>query len=99
MECEQTFTNWDTYIKHTAEHATHSLVCPLCKIKFETVEDVEFHIEEHAIAEEHFACTICSSSYLTETLLKDHLMEYHEGTIMLEEHLEPEEEEIGEIVP
>lgn len=75
-ECDEIFTNRDDLIYHSAVHATESLTCPLCKDKFDSIDEVTEHIKLH-IKGEQYACEFCDSIFLTEEKLQQHSNEHH----------------------
>ncbi|XP_063705346.1 zinc finger protein pita-like [Culicoides brevitarsis] len=79
-ECSDVFTDHEAFIAHSAEHTTQNLICPLCKLKFDKMEDVDLHIEEHALASTHYSCNTCSCAFLSEELLEKHFKENHSLT-------------------
>lgn len=52
-------------------------------MKFKTIEAVDGHIEEHALATEHFSCELCSCAYLTEQQLEKHFEEEHDSSVLV----------------
>lgn len=70
-ECSETFTDRDKLIFHSANHATESLKCPLCKQQFDSLNDVTEHIKQHT-EDEQYACEFCDSIFLTEEQLQEH---------------------------
>lgn len=44
------------------------------------MNEVDLHIEEHALASEHFPCEDCSCAFLTVDLLEKHFEEDHNGS-------------------
>lgn len=70
-DCDATFTKRDDLVYHSAIHATENCLCPLCKEKFNSIEDVTEHIKLHTKGEQ-FACEFCDLIFTTEDKLIDH---------------------------
>lgn len=82
-ECAAMFDNQDDLIYHSAEHATQSLTCPLCRERFETLEQVTEHIKEHSEGIQ-FACDYCDLLFTTEQKLDDHCQQEHLAVLAME---------------
>lgn len=82
-ECAAMFDNQDDLIYHSAEHATKSLTCPLCREHFETLEQVTEHIKEHSEGIQ-FACDYCDLLFTTEQKLDDHCQQEHLSVLAME---------------
>ncbi|KAL5287740.1 hypothetical protein ACFFRR_008554 [Megaselia abdita] len=76
VECDKIFTSRDELIYHSAQHATQSLTCPLCKEHFDSVEGVSEHIQQHAEGEQ-FACEFCDLIFMTDDKLILHCASSH----------------------
>lgn len=61
----------DDLIYHSAIHATQNLTCPLCKLKFQSLDDVTDHIKSHTLSEQ-YACEFCDLIFTTEEQLISH---------------------------
>lgn len=82
-ECSSMFDNQDDLIYHSAEHATQSLTCPLCREHFETLEQVTEHINEHSEGIQ-FACDYCDLLFTTEQKLDDHCQQEHLSVLAMD---------------
>lgn len=70
-ECDLSFAKRDELIAHSSLHATETMVCPLCKTTFDSVDEVSEHIKQHTEGEQ-FACEFCDLIFLTESQLHEH---------------------------
>lgn len=76
VDCDKSFNTRDNLIYHSAVHATQTLVCPLCKEAFESIESVTSHIKQHAEGES-FACEFCDLIFMTPERLQVHIDREH----------------------
>ncbi|XP_062545574.1 zinc finger protein pita-like isoform X2 [Armigeres subalbatus] len=82
-ECTSIFDNQDDLIYHSAEHATKSLTCPLCREHFESLEQVTEHIKEHSEGIQ-FACDYCDLLFTTEQKLNYHCQLEHLAVLAMD---------------
>ncbi|XP_065073689.1 zinc finger protein pita-like [Ochlerotatus camptorhynchus] len=82
-DCTSVFDNQDDLIYHSAEHATKSLTCPLCREHFETLEQVTEHIKEHSEGIQ-YACDYCDLLFTTEQKLDTHCQKEHLSVLAMD---------------
>lgn len=93
-ECDLSFSKREELVLHSTVHATETMVCPLCKIHFDTVDEVNVHIRQHTDGE-HFACEFCDLIFIDESHLHEHSemehkeeIEFYEMTNMNDDSLD-----------
>ena len=82
--CEEVFTSQAKLINHlTEKHGYEELnkviyPCPLCRVKHESLKELNEHVHlEHKVAKDQ-ACNKCDRLFCTKAILTMHLMEMHE---------------------
>ncbi|XP_050101633.1 RE1-silencing transcription factor-like [Anopheles aquasalis] len=75
-DCEKVFKDQNSLIYHSAQHATESLTCPLCREHFEDVEQVVEHIQCHSDTPQ-FLCDYCDLMFISQAKLEAHWKQMH----------------------
>lgn len=94
-ECDLSFAKRDELILHSSVHATETLICPLCKTNFDSVDEVSEHIKQHTEGEQ-FACEFCDLIFLTEAQLHEHSDTQHLEEIEFYEMSNTNDDSMGE---
>lgn len=79
-ECEEVHSDRDEFFTHCHEHAEYTLNCPLCKINFESSEDVADHIYLHSKSDMYY-CDYCNLIYMSQEDLNDHFVDQHSNEL------------------
>lgn len=79
-ECEEVHNDREEFFTHCNEHAEYTLSCPLCKVNFETSDDVADHIYLHSKTDMYF-CDYCNLIYMTQEDLNDHFVDQHSNEL------------------
>ncbi|ETN66848.1 pita [Anopheles darlingi] len=82
-DCEEVFKDPNSLIYHSAQHATESLTCPLCREQFEDVEQVVEHIQWHSDAPQ-FLCDYCDLMFISKEKLEAHWKDMHANELAQE---------------
>ncbi|XP_035778880.1 uncharacterized protein LOC118459528 [Anopheles albimanus] len=75
-DCDKVFKDQNSLIYHSAQHATESLTCPLCREQFEDVEQVVEHIQCHSDSPQ-FLCDYCDLMFIAKEKLEAHWKQMH----------------------
>ncbi|XP_050076815.1 uncharacterized protein LOC126563976 [Anopheles maculipalpis] len=82
-DCNELLNSMDELVYHSAQHAVQSLICPLCREPFDSVDSVTEHIRTHA-DQPHYACDYCDLMYTSERALNNHCSECHANELAYE---------------
>lgn len=75
-ECEENFNQREVFFDHCLEHATVSLICPLCKYETDSMDDINNHVLLHSKSDMYF-CDYCSCIFMSQDVLNNHFEEKH----------------------
>lgn len=79
-ECEEVHTDREEFFTHCNEHGEYTLNCPLCKVNFESSDDVADHIFLHSKSDMYY-CDYCNLIYMSQEHLNDHFLDQHSNEL------------------